>query len=48
MIVNVDLSLGYIKETRTWDKLEIIEAFSTKCAKTGLGKEQILKYVSKF
>lgn len=45
MIVDVDMKLGYIKETRTWNKLEIMEAFSTKCAKTGIGKEQILKYV---
>ena len=47
MIINADMNLGYIKDTRTWTKLEIMEAFSTKCVKTGMGKEQILKYVSK-
>ena len=47
MIINVDMNLGYIKDTRIWTKLEIMEAFSAKCAKMGIGREQILKYVSK-
>ena len=45
MLANVDINLGYFKQTKNWNKEDIVNKFAEKCASLNIGRKEILSYI---